>query len=235
MIAALLNVTAASPVFVMVNAALAVTRKLTPPKSRGSGVIAIPRVTAWPLPLSEMASSEPDASLVTSKLAVLSPAAEGAKAMVRLHVAAGLRALVALVIQVFPVRLKSFAFVPFTAMELKVRLAVPVFVSTTALAGVVPKLAGPKATTKLDALRSFCVVSPVPEREIDWGEPAALSETTKFALRAPVATGVNVTPIVQLVPGSMPFAQELPSMAKSPEFTPVSETPVTVTNSLPVF
>jgi len=49
---------------------------------------------------------------------------------------------------------------------------------------------------------------PVPDSVAFCGLPAALSLTARVALRAPVALGLNVTLIVQLVPA----ANELPQV-----------------------
>lgn len=43
---------------------------------------------------------------------------------------------------------------------------------------------------------------PVPERVTTWGVPAALSFKVIAPLLKPVAVGVNVTLILQLVPGA---------------------------------
>jgi hypothetical protein len=57
--------------------------------------------------------------------------------------------------------------------------------------------------------------------EIDCGESAALSASTSDALRAPLAPGVNVTPIAQVAPmGMLALEQVSEAMAKSPAFEP---------------
>jgi len=61
---------------------------------------------------------------------------------------------------------------------------------------------------------------PVPVSETACGEPAALSEIERLALRLPVAEGVNVTEIVQL-PFALRLLPQLLVCEKSPEFVPV--------------
>lgn len=65
------------------------------------------------------------------------------------------------------------------------------------------------------------LVPPVPVSEIDCGEPGALSVSTSDALRAPLAPGVNVTPIAQVAPMGMLALEHVSDvMAKSLAFVP---------------
>jgi hypothetical protein len=66
---------------------------------------------------------------------------------------------------------------------------------------------------------------PVPVRPTDCGSPAALSVTVSVAERAPLATGVKVTLIVQRAPAAMLDPQPFVS-AKSLGLAPVIEMPV---------
>ena len=62
---------------------------------------------------------------------------------------------------------------------------------------------------------------PNPDNWTFWGLPAALSATLNFAVRVPLAVGLNVTLMLQRAPG----VNELPHVfvsAKSPALTPVS-------------
>ena len=61
---------------------------------------------------------------------------------------------------------------------------------------------------------------PVPLSETAWGEPAALSEIERLALRLPVAEGVKVTETVQF-PFALKLLPQLFVCEKSPEFVPV--------------
>ena len=61
---------------------------------------------------------------------------------------------------------------------------------------------------------------PVPVNETLCGDPAALSEIERLALRLPIAEGVNVTEIVQL-PFALKLLPQLFVWEKSPEFVPV--------------
>jgi len=62
---------------------------------------------------------------------------------------------------------------------------------------------------------------PVPVRLAVWGLPLALSVRVMAALRVPVAAGVKVTLIVQLVPAAT-LDPQLLVCAKSPGLVPVS-------------
>ena len=61
----------------------------------------------------------------------------------------------------------------------------------------------------------------MPDRGTVCGDPAALSEIDKEALRDPVADGVNVTEIVQFPPLPARLLPQLLVCEKSPEFVPV--------------
>ena len=61
---------------------------------------------------------------------------------------------------------------------------------------------------------------PVPVRGTVCGDPAALSEMDRVALRLPVAEGVNVTEMVQF-PLLLKLLPQLFVCEKSPEFVPV--------------
>jgi hypothetical protein len=58
--------------------------------------------------------------------------------------------------------------------------------------------------------------APVPLKATVWGEPLALSVMVTVPVRAPVAVGVKLTEMVQLVPPATTLPQVLVS-AKSPE------------------
>jgi hypothetical protein len=86
-----------------------------------------------------------------------------------------------------------------------VKVVVPTLVRVTVLAGlVVPIVTEPKFRLVGE---SFTVV-PVPLRGTFCGLPAALSVTLRAAERVPLAVGLKVTLILQLVPA----AKELPQV-----------------------
>jgi hypothetical protein len=60
-------------------------------------------------------------------------------------------------------------------------------------------------------INSVLEATPVPDSAMVWGLPAALSAMVIVALPVPVAPGVNVTLIVQLLPGARDDAQLLVS------------------------
>jgi hypothetical protein len=65
------------------------------------------------------------------------------------------------------------------------------------------------------------LVPPVPVSEIGCGESGALSVSTSDALRAPLAPGVNVTPIAQVAPMGMLALEHVSDvMEKSLAFVP---------------
>lgn len=74
---------------------------------------------------------------------------------------------------------------------------------------------------------------PVPLRVTVWGLPAALSVSVTPAERAPLAVGVKVTLIVQVLPAARE-AQELLVWEKSLAFVPASARLVRVKAPLPV-
>ena len=79
-------------------------------------------------------------------------------------------------------------------------------------------------------------MTPVPLRLAVWGLPAALSATLSVPLRAPVAVGVNVTLIVQLVLAARVegLKGQLLVWAKSPLLVPVIEMLLMVSAELPL-
>ena len=74
---------------------------------------------------------------------------------------------------------------------------------------------------------------PVPERLTLWGLPVALSVRVTAAVRDPLAVGVKVTLIVQLVPAAT-LEPQLFVCAKSLGFVPVSVMLVRLKAALPV-
>jgi hypothetical protein len=130
---------------------------------------------------------------------------------------------------------KSPRLVPVTVTPEIVNAAVPVFVTVIACAGLVVfsacdanvKLVGANVTTGVLA------AAPVPVSGTNCGLPAALSAKLTFALRAPVAVGVNVTLTVQFAFAASEAGQAL-VCAKSPGLVPVTVIPEIVSAALPV-
>jgi hypothetical protein len=66
------------------------------------------------------------------------------------------------------------------------------------------------------------------------GLPLALSVTLSAAVRCPAPEGVNVTPIVQVLPASSELPQVSAISAKSPELAPPMASPLIFTAVLPL-
>jgi hypothetical protein len=133
------------------------------------------------------------------------------RAAVRVPLAVGLNVI--LMLQLAPVAnelpqvwvcAKSPALVPVIAIPLIVKVVVPILVSVTGFAGLdVPRATVPKLRLVGE---SFAVV-PIPVRPTFCGLPAALSVTLRAAVRVPLAVGLNVTLMLQLVPAANEVAQ----------------------------
>src|ERR1041385_1803554 len=82
------------------------------------------------------------------------------------------------------------------------------------------------------------VYAPVPVRNTPTGETGSSLATSRSALRAPVAVGLNASCTVHVAPtGSLAYAQVVRRpfrMTKSPEFEPVSDRFPTFRSALPV-
>jgi hypothetical protein len=114
---------------------------------------------------------------------------------------------------------KSLAFVPAMAALEIIKLAVPVLVTVTVWAAlVVLKVWSGKSMTlgeRFTAGVPTVEVTPVPVRPTVCGLPAALSVIVIKPVLVPVAVGVNVTLIMQLLPPGIPPPQVF-VCAKSP-------------------
>ena len=96
----------------------------------------------------------------------------------------------------------SDAFTPvMVGAPAKVKLALPVFVSTTVW-GLLVVFTGWLANARLAGDRLTAGAWPVPLRLTVCGLPVALSETVTVPVRAPLAVGVKVTAIVQVPLGA---------------------------------
>jgi hypothetical protein len=97
---------------------------------------------------------------------------------------------------------------PLTTTPEIVSVAVPEFVSVMFWAGLVVITLCP-VNVKLVADTRILEDVPVPDRLTDCGLPAALSVSTTAPVLVPVAVGVNVTLMAQLVPAATGLTQLL--------------------------
>ena len=96
---------------------------------------------------------------------------------------------------------KSAPFVPEMPIEVMLKVALPVLLRVTTLAGLdVPTAWFAKLI--LPGERAAAGAIPVPVRGTDCGLPGMLSLTVILAVRVPVAVGLNVTLIVQALPAA---------------------------------
>ena len=128
---------------------------------------------------------------------------------------------------------KSPAFVPVTAMA-AVNVALPVLLRLKFRAPlVVPTDWLPKTKLPVERPTTGAVPTPVPVRDTICGLVGALSVMVNEAVRLPVAVGVNLTLLVQLLLA----ATELPHVLvspKSPGLAPVIAMPLTDRAAFPV-
>jgi hypothetical protein len=155
------------------------------------------KVTNSPPPVKETVCGEPVALSVMLRVPVRLPVEVGVKVTDRLHDPPAAR----LVPQLW-LTAKS----PEAAIEVRLKAAVPEFVSVTVCAVLVlttvsaanVRLAGVSVT----AGAVTTVFAPVPSNATVSGEPVALSATVSVPVRAPATVGVNVTEILHLAPAA---------------------------------
>jgi hypothetical protein len=136
--------------------------------------------------------------------------------------------------QVFPDKVKAPGLAPPKVTLAIFKGVLPVLVSVTptgALLTVWDWL--PNVILLADSPATPAFPTPVPLRVIDCGLPMALSVINTLALRLPAALGVKVTLMLQLPPGTTEPLQVLVAL-KSPGFAPITLTPLTVNDVLPV-
>jgi len=173
---------------------------VTPTRSPAKDKLLADRDTAGgvaPLPLREIDCGELDALSVMVMAAVSAPVVAGVKWpwMVQFAPAA------TLVPQLFA-NTNEEASVPVTAMLVMARGPVPVLVSITDCDGLVtPGWTEPKERLVVERVTT-AGVRPVPLREIDCGELAALSVMVMAAVSAPVVAGVKWPWMVQFAPAA---------------------------------
>jgi hypothetical protein len=124
--------------------------------------------------------------------------------------------------------LKSPPLAPVIMMLLRVSVAVPVFLSVTALAALLVPTAWLE-NARLVGARVTADWSPVPVSVIVCGLPDALSVTVTVPVRVPVVVGVKVTLMVQFAPAAKLAPQALVWLK-----SPVDAMLLTLSVALPV-
>src|SRR4051812_24151305 len=173
-----------------------------------------------PLPVRETVCGLPGSSSETERTAVRVPLSLGVKVILAVQLAPGASVLPQVISP-----LKSLKFAPPKVIRLIFRTAPPVLLSVTTCAGVVVPIgsAGKVKDPGEKVSTGPAGFTPVPARLTDCGLLGSLSLITSDALRFPAAPALNVTSIVQELPGeiAVPLRQvELPATAKSPGFGP---------------
>jgi len=223
---------AALPEFVSVTvcAGLAVFSASEPNVSEVGASVTAGAVAAAPVPVSGTVCGLPVALSPTETAALRAPVAVGLNVTLIVQFAfAASDAGHAFV------SAKSPGFAPVSVTPEIVSAAVPEFVSVIVCAALVVfnacdanvKVAGENPTAGAFA------AAPVPVSGTSCGLPAALSVMRMFALRAPVAVGVNVTLIAQFALVASEAGQAF-ACAKSPAFVPLTVMPEIVSAALPV-
>jgi len=120
---------------------------------------------------------------------------------------------------------KFDAFVPLTLALIEVNVAVPLLLRVVLRVLVEPSTTDPKLSDVGDRL----VPMPVPRNGINCGLELSVSVTTKLALARPLAVGLKVTPITQVLPPAIAPVQVLLATVKS---VFVVVTPLNVTEAV---
>jgi len=182
---------------------------------------------ATPVPLRAMVCGEPVTLSPTVIEAESEPAVVGLNVTAIVQVALTARLLVQVVVSV-----KLPEFVPVTLMEVRLRLALPVFFTVTVCAALATPTVVLAKLSEAGLKEIAGTPTPVPERATVCGEPEPLSATLTEAVRDPVAVGLKATLIVQLLPTATVVPQLLVWL-KSPGLPPVSETVTPVNGAVP--
>jgi hypothetical protein len=182
---------------------------------------------AVPMPVSVALCGLPFALSAACRVAVRVPVPPGVNVTATVQVAFAANPAPS---QVFAESAKSPAFVPVTVNVVMFKAALPLFVIVTVtgvlatpctVLGNMIGLVGVIVTAGEEA------ASPLPVSARVCGLPSAASAISRFASRAPVPLGLNVTPTVQVpFTASVAFVQVLVGAVKSVGFVPVSDTPV---------
>jgi hypothetical protein len=183
-----------------------------------------------PVPVKGTVWGLPGASSVNDRLALNAKADKGVKVTETVQVDDAAR----VVLQVFDEIAKLLAFVPVIAIELMFSVALPVFVSVVVMgAEVVFNVWLPKAREDGEKPVPACV--PFPVKATFCGLAGALSVKVRFATRAPVVAGVNVTLTTHEALTARVPPQVSAEMAKSAAFVPVSVIEERVSGAPPGF
>jgi hypothetical protein len=171
------------------------------------------KVTYSPPPVRETVCGEPVALSVMLRVPVRLPVEVGVKVTDNVH-----DPPVARLVPQLWLTAKS----PEAAIEVKLRAAVPEFVSVTAWAALVlPTVSAANVRLVGESVTAGAVTTgaaPVPVNNTVCGEPIALSVTLTVPVLLPAAVGVNVTDRVQ-VPLAARLEPQFWLTAKSPETT----------------
>lgn len=147
---------------------------------------------APPVPVIEAKAGDAESLDVTEIFADLAPVTVGQNLALTVHDAPGARVCPLLQVPI-PPKGKSPAFVPMMLSTPITRLAVPVFLTVvvcTALQ-VDPAVLAITPKVRVVGFRVSVGAPPVPVNGNWCGDPEALSFSVRFALRAPVAEGIN--------------------------------------------
>jgi hypothetical protein len=174
-----------------------------------------------PVPLKPTVSGDPAALLVMLTLPLSLPVAAGAKVAVK-----GVDCPAESVSgTVSPLRLKP---VPVADAAVTVTLAVPVLVSVTVCASLLPTATLPKLTLVGDV--EICSVTPVPLKATVFGEPVALLVIVMAPVALPVDVGANFAVNGEDCPAVKVSGRASPLRLKP---VPLAEAAVTVTLAVP--
>jgi uncharacterized protein YabE (DUF348 family) len=177
----------------------------------------------WPVPVKVTVCGEPMALSAMFKVAVRVPVAAGVKVMLIWQLLPEVNEL--LEAQVLALMANSDALVPLNVKLVKLTVAVPVLLIDIACALLVlPTLRAANVREPGLTLSVWVMFSPVPVKVTVCGEPVALSAMFNVAVRVPVAAGVKVMLIWQLLPevSELLEAQVLALMANSEALVPLS-------------
>ena len=201
-----------------------------------AGVIVTPGVAgAVPVPLSPTLCGLPVALSATCSAAFRTPTALGVNVTATVQVP--FAATVALP-QVLEAIAKSLALAPAKVTVVIFSEAFPLLVTVTLICALVVPCVMEGNVTVPEGLivtaGAACAV-PFPVSVSVCGLPAASSAMERFACRAPVPLGLNVTPMVQDAVGATAVVQVFDATRKSPGFVPLVVIPEICRSLVPPF
>src|SRR4051812_16606615 len=173
---------------------------------------------------------------VNARLAALVPRDVGLNPTLTVQLSPGC-STTPVAVQSFEVTPKSTAFVPVTATSLRVRLAVPVFVSVTG-AGVALPFTSVRSNETLVGLSVATAWVPLPLSGTSWVAPTTLPELSvkvSAADRRPAPAGLNLTSVVHTPPGTSVGGQLLAPLTNSAALSPVMVAELSLRSASPEF